>query len=491
MTSQIQTHLWGRLFNRPLFVTPERAAELAAYLTHRAGVGGIITGPDIEGVSLGAIQAENVAKYEARRGDGDRYGGSYETIEGVALIPVVGSMVQRLGCMSWSGMVGYDAIKAEILAAIEDDNVAGILLEVDSPGGEVAGCFDLADFIRAARDVKPIWAHANDAACSAAYLLASQASVTTTTQTGRVGSIGVVWVHEDYSGMLDKVGVNVTLVHSGAHKVDGNPYQALPPEVLSTIQGELDELRGMFAAAVNAGRPVLSLDAILGTEARVLNPGDALSIGLVDGVMPLDAAVAAFASQLAGSVPAANIQGKTMSKTKTSPSAMIAGLRAAGVLPKAKAEGDPPEVEKDDPSAIEPTDDTEETPVDDGETEPADDGEGEPVDDGGEAEAPMPPEDEEKPAAAAERKRISAILGAPEASGREGLAAHYAFKTSATVSAARAAMAAAPKAAKGNAFAAAMGGIDNPKVGASAPPADPVLAGFAAATERRYGKVSK
>ena len=295
----IQSNLWGRLFNRPLLVTPSRAAELAAYLAHRGGVAGVLNGPEYAAVPLADIQAASGKKY-ASRSRGGGYTGEYLTVEGVAIIPTVGTLVQRLGCMSWSGMVGYDAIKAEISAALVDDNVSGILLEIDSPGGEVAGCFDLADFIRAAREVKPIWAHAADVACSAAYALGSQASVLTTTQTGCVGSIGVVWLHVDLSRMLDHDGVTVTLVHAGAHKVDGNEFEPLSPEILADFQKDLDSARTLFAEKVALGRPVLSVPEILGTEARFYGPADAMSLGLVDGVMPLDAALAAFVSQLAG-----------------------------------------------------------------------------------------------------------------------------------------------------------------------------------------------
>lgn len=489
--SQVQTHLWGRLFNRPLLVADSRAAELAAYLTHRAGLEGVIVGPDLAGVSLAAIQASSVTKYAPGESSDAPPIELYTITDGVAVIRVVGTLVQRLGLRPWSGMVGYDGIRAKIEAALDDPDVFGILIEIDSPGGEVSGCFDLADFIRAAREVKPIMAMATDLACSAAYLIASQANAVATTQTGRIGSVGVVWCHEDCSGLLEKMGVKVTLVHSGAHKVDGNPYEELPPDVLAHIQAELDTVRQMFAAKVQLGRPSLSLDAILATEARVYGPGDALSLGLIDGVMSLDEAVTAFASQLAGSAPAAiSSKGATMSKIAAPQgSALVAGLRAAGVIPPAKAKAETPPTEK--PEAETEEDETEAAAPEDDEEGDGDDEAAPPPD------AP-PPEDEEKPkpeakksAAAAERQRIAAIMGADEAKGRESLAAHLAFNTSDSVAKALATLKASPKAAQGNNFAANMASVDNPTVGASAPAADPVIDGFAAATQRRYGKVNK
>jgi len=71
---------------------------------------------------------------------------------------------------------------------LADPRVRGIVLDIDSPGGEAAGLFDLADRIAAARAIKPIWAVANDAAFSAAYALAASASCVTLTRTAGVGS---------------------------------------------------------------------------------------------------------------------------------------------------------------------------------------------------------------------------------------------------------------------------------------------------------------
>lgn len=493
----IQTNLWGRFFNRPLLTTELRAAEVAAYLAHRGGVGGIIVGPEVSG-DVDAIQAASLAKYGVKRKasfpsdhDSDRLGaGLYTNFEGVAIIPVVGSLVQRLGCLSYSGMVGYDAIREAIGCAIDDDNVAGVFIEEDTPGGEVSGLFDLADFIREMRAIKPIWAHANDMSCSAGYALGSQASVFTATQTAQVGSIGAICVHTDISRAAEKAGITFTVIADGPHKADGNSYGPLPPEVLADLQAQIASLRVLFAEKVALGRPSLSVEAILATESRVYGPGDALSLGLIDGIMPLDAAIAAFASQLAGSLPAANMQGKTMSqKAKApTPAAMAAGLRAAGILPKHKAEAEPKTPAPAEPGAEDTEDDDTEAAVGPASEPDSDEGETDETDDEDKPVPPAPPK-EDAAARSAERERIAAIMGAPEAAGREGLAAHYAFKTSATYAEAVAALKAAPKATSGGSLAAAMAETPNVIVGAGAPPAPSAsLAVLQRGAELRFGK---
>jgi ClpP class serine protease len=98
------------------------------------------------------------------------------TPDGIAIIPIEGTLVHKAyGMDAVSGMRSYIEIQQEIEDAATDPAVKGILLDVDSPGGEVAGIFELADTIHSARSAKPILSVANSNALSGAYLLASGA----------------------------------------------------------------------------------------------------------------------------------------------------------------------------------------------------------------------------------------------------------------------------------------------------------------------------
>ncbi|EMQ5090943.1 S49 family peptidase, partial [Escherichia coli] len=112
-------------------------------------------------------------------------------------------------------------------------------------GGQAAGAFDCADMIYRLRQQKPVWALCNDTACSAAMLLASACSRRLVTQTSRIGSIGVMMSHVSYAGHLAQAGVDITLIYSGAHKVDGNQFEALPAEVRQDMQQRIDAARRM------------------------------------------------------------------------------------------------------------------------------------------------------------------------------------------------------------------------------------------------------
>lgn len=235
-------------------------------------------------------------------GDARREAGRplYRVEGGVAVIEVTGTLVHRGGWIGQSsGTTSYEGLMAQITAAVADPSVRGIALEIDSYGGEVAGLFDLADAIRAARAVKPVRAFVAEAALSAAYAIASQAERIVLPRTGAVGSIGVLLVHADFSQAMADRGVAVTLIHAGRHKVDGNPYEALPEGVRADLQARVEASRALFAETVAAGRGArLSRQQALATEAQVLDGAAAVAAGLADEVSDLRSAFAAFRAEL-------------------------------------------------------------------------------------------------------------------------------------------------------------------------------------------------
>ncbi len=291
-----------RAFNTPLMVDPAKAL---AFLT---GLGPRITGREIsvEGVEI-AAEAQDAATVPARAslfGDDltsrqSRNGSQpFAVVDGIAVIEIAGTLVHRGAWIGQSsGLTSYEGIAAQLQAALAEPAIRGIALDIDSFGGEVAGAFDLADRIRAARAQKPIHAFVADHALSAAYALASQADRIVLPRTGTVGSIGVVAMHSDMSGALDQKGIAVTLIHAGTRKVDANPYQPLPEAVRDRIAGELEDLRQLFAETVAEGRG-RRLDTLraLGTEAAVFRGEAAVFAGLADEVADPVTAFRAFAA---------------------------------------------------------------------------------------------------------------------------------------------------------------------------------------------------
>lgn len=216
------------------------------------------------------------------------------TPEGIAVIPIVGTLVSRSGfVVAASGLLAYAEIGDVIAGAMADPTVQGIILDMDSPGGEVGGLFDLVDRIKALRvaHAKPLWAVANESALSAAYAIASAADRIYVTRTGELGSIGVVAAHVDESGADAKAGLSWSFVFAGDRKVDGNSHGALSERARADIQTDVDRLYADFCALVAANRGLTPV-AVRATEAAIFRGELAVRARLADRVGTLDTALA-------------------------------------------------------------------------------------------------------------------------------------------------------------------------------------------------------
>lgn len=220
------------------------------------------------------------------------------SMPGIAVIPIHGTLVRRaVGLDAASGLTSYARIAADLDAALANPDVAGILLDVDSPGGEAGGVFELAEQIRAASRIKPIWAHAGDAAFSAAYALACATQRVSLSATGGVGSIGVIALHIDQSVRNAQNGLSVTALTAGAHKNDGTPHAPLTPQATTALQAEIDRLYALFVDHVAQMRG-LDADAVRATEAALYFGDDAVASGLADAIAPFTTTLTDFSAAL-------------------------------------------------------------------------------------------------------------------------------------------------------------------------------------------------
>ena len=212
--------------------------------------------------------------------------------DGVAIIPIHGSLINRFG-QCYGYVTGYNFIRRQRDAAMADPDVTAIVYDVNSGGGEAAGCFELADESFALRGTKPTISVVDSACYSAAYALASTSDQVVVTPTGGAGSVGVYTMHVDMSKMLENWGLNITLIHAGEHKVDGHPYAELPEDVRADMQKSVDATYNKFVESVARNRN-LSVEAVKDTQARCYSADDALALGLIDSVASPIEAIRAF-----------------------------------------------------------------------------------------------------------------------------------------------------------------------------------------------------
>lgn len=290
-------HICQRIFNVPLAIKPEKAEIIMAALAERLGVASLtrFNGDAIalEPMAFFDHDEDDPARRRARNDPG------YDMAGNVAVIPVHGTLVQKTGALRpFSGMTGYDGIRQAFLTAVEDQAVEAIVLDVDSPGGEVAGCFDLVDTIYNARGDKPIHAILNENAFSAAYALASAADRITVPRTGFVGSIGVICMHVDWSQALTDAGLKVTFITYGDRKADGHPEIPLSKEARTSFQQQINTMGELFVETVARNRNIAA-SVVRDTEAATYLGSAGVELGLADQVAAPDAAFRALLAELA------------------------------------------------------------------------------------------------------------------------------------------------------------------------------------------------
>lgn len=271
-----------RMFNVPLCIEPNKAEIICAALHQRLG---IMKVERLDSTVMGVVDMKSMVDDAYRQGRSDKV---FHIDSGVAVIPVTGTLLHRYGHLDpWSGACGYDGIARKLRAALSDNDVRAIWLDIDSPGGEVSGLFalvrEIAMSTQSETGGKPIWAYANEMACSAAYAIASVCDRVYAPKEAIVGSIGSIIMHTDFSEMLDENGIKVTMIRGGERKARGGPYEALDDATLNKLLDAVEKTRVEFAGYVAMGRN-LDIDAVLATEADWFDGEEADDLGLIDGV---------------------------------------------------------------------------------------------------------------------------------------------------------------------------------------------------------------
>lgn len=212
---------------------------------------------------------------------------------GIAVLPLYGMIAPRANLvMDYSGGTSCQVFSGMLADALADDAVGQIIIDIDSPGGSVAGVPELASELMQARTQKPVIGIANHLSASAAYWLGACCSELYASPSAEIGSIGVWTAHQDLSQAYADAGVKTTLISAGKFKTEGNEFGPLDPEAKSFIQSNVDGYFRQFTTAVARGRGV-PLDAVrkgMG-QGRCLPADQALSEKMVDGILDFNSLV--------------------------------------------------------------------------------------------------------------------------------------------------------------------------------------------------------
>jgi signal peptide peptidase SppA len=215
----------------------------------------------------------------------------------VAVIPLSGTLMKGMPFFSGTSTV---AARQAIRDASADPTVSAILLAIDSPGGTVAGTADLAADVRAAqrgKNAKPVWAHVDDLAASAAYWGASAAgAVYANSDTALVGSIGTVLTMYDLSKKAEAEGVVPRVFATGDLKGAGTPGTPITDAQAGHFQSIVNGLQASFDADVMRGRGLSKSALAEAKTGGVFRAEDAVRMKLIDGIQPMGRTIEALAA---------------------------------------------------------------------------------------------------------------------------------------------------------------------------------------------------
>ena len=208
---------------------------------------------------------------------------------GVAIVRVTGAISKYPSKFTETSAV---LVRRAIGQALADEDIDGILLAIDSPGGQVEGIYEVGQAVARAATQKPVAAFIEDLGASAAYWIASQATRITANAPAMVGSIGVFAVLEDLSGVADRQGVRVIVKSTGPYKGAGVPGTPISQEIEDQAQQHVDQYGEFFFSAVQAGRKLNKRQMEAVTDGRVWIAAEAQQLGLIDGVGTFEEAFA-------------------------------------------------------------------------------------------------------------------------------------------------------------------------------------------------------
>ena len=281
---------------------------------------GFIHTPRCRALHTGAWAAEygwlrrNLDEFRARGADAFTFDDDSDSEADVPLLQVKGefAVVSIHGAMmkarsKFGGTGTVDARKAvrEVVSMFRADKIGALLLDIDSPGGTVAGTEALADDVAAASAEMPTFAHISDLGASAALWVSSQAREVSVNNTGEVGSIGVFAVLEDSSEMAKDSGLTVHLITTGPFKGAGVDGVEITDEQVAAVQTGVDSVNDIFKASIVRGRPFLADNIDDLADGNVHLAEHALALGLVD-VIRSDVATGERVAAVARETMAAN-----------------------------------------------------------------------------------------------------------------------------------------------------------------------------------------
>lgn len=201
------------------------------------------------------------------------------------------AMVTLEGEISSSSMANALDVNSSLTAAFENENSAGVVLRINSPGGSPVQAGMINDEIHRLRKLypkKPFFVVVEDICASGGYYVAVAADQILVDKASIVGSIGVIMEGFGFTGLMDKLGVTRRMIAAGSNKGMMDPFSKENPQQVEMMKTMIDEIHQQFITVVKEGRGARLKDSADLFSGRVWNGEQAVKIGLADGFGTVD-----------------------------------------------------------------------------------------------------------------------------------------------------------------------------------------------------------
>jgi protease-4 len=201
------------------------------------------------------------------------------------------AMVTLEGEISSSSMANALDVNSSLIAAFENENSAGVVLRINSPGGSPVQAGMINDEIHRLRKLypkKPFYVVVEEICASGGYYVAVAADQILVDKASIVGSIGVIMEGFGFTGLMDKLGVTRRMIAAGSNKGMMDPFSKENPQQVEMMKIMIDEIHQQFITVVKEGRGARLKDSADLFSGRVWNGEQAVKIGLADGFGTVD-----------------------------------------------------------------------------------------------------------------------------------------------------------------------------------------------------------
>ncbi len=197
----------------------------------------------------------------------------------------LGKSSGHIARVSIKGVITENKPLLEMLETIrKDENVKGVVLNIDSPGGTTVGGEAIYEAVRKLAKDKPVATSVGTLAASAGYMIASASDHIVARRSSIVGSIGVIFQYPQVVKLLDKVGVEVKDIKSSPLKAEPSPFSPTPPGAVTAIQQLVDDSYEWFVDLVTERRPLDRTAVLRVADGRVFSGDRSLKLKLIDAL---------------------------------------------------------------------------------------------------------------------------------------------------------------------------------------------------------------